>query len=640
MKANHAIFAWSDNYATSPLPKPFETVTKKEIPYFSTMAGGQTNAKAIRGVIKALLIYAALEMESSGSTVSFTDLHVDTGIGARSNSVGETIYVERRSQGRENCTDLITYNSDTGATRGSVYNAKTKRYSTYSIKGTGGTDGTSIFLGMLPAVLNNTVVSDLFTGFKEQLTAENWEDAYTYAVYISYCIYHMLCKSTILPTSINDETSLPRIPKTDVDTGKIGPSKGKVIAGAFHVFKVGEKNGFDNMAVLKIDPNSYQLSFEHDILSEEEELMVPKIPDYHVVSEEETFILSELERTWPNPQDRIRTIMLRGGSASGKSHLARIIAARLHRPAMTFSATPNMDESSLIGCMLPVVSDSKRDSFTKSDNMLLDKLYETDNQTESAQIVADSLGLPSLMELYYDPSGAYTKITGTEKKEVDSSEVYNIMTAKITGELKRLVSLCNQQQTEGVSYKYYESPLVRSIKNGYYIEIEEANIVKDPALFTSLNSVFEPSSPGILETPYGQVMRHPDFMAVYTLNPYYQGCRDMNFSVVRRCDLFLTMNNPAPEVIMQRVEKRVGLGNEEMLKIITDCFLAIDNKAKALGCQGEATLTALYKFAYAIKENVDVVKALHRYLINMITCDEDEVTELYDAAADTPILTL
>ena len=91
----------------------------------------------------------------------------------------------------------------------------------------------------------------------------------------------------------------------------------------------------------------------------------------------------------------------------------------------------------------------------------------------------------------------------------DSVEPYEVMTLiqqKVSSKLRELVT--QLPKNEGVSYMYYKSPLVKAIENGWMIEIQEFNVVKEAALFTSLNNVFDKDSNGILETPYGQVLRH------------------------------------------------------------------------------------------------------------------------------------
>ena len=644
---------WGYKKTTTP-PTPFDNTRYHNKKQQVTLPDGKIVISTMcNGIIKAMIIMAALQEEAAGKTVEFTTLHEGVAIGTRSNSEnGETVYVEKSSKTRE-CTDIIKYNPESGDIQGVFYPEDGARYSPYKLEGKGSTDGTAIFLSLFDILVReNYHINSEYQEIKNMFTEATFDlkdpvyDDDTYEFLdklwskmgiINYLVYKELTTdNSRIKCTLNNETELPTIASTSIKRGNEGPSKGKVTYGKFKILKEGGKasKAQQKKANKEMLKKAAFLPFERNEkdFSDEELAMIPQVKKSHVISDEEVFIISEIMNTFEDDLNSIKTIMLLGQSSSGKSHLAETIAARMHRPySAPLTCTPNMDETTLLGTTLPVIEGGKtRDGLSKDDNDLLDKLYSSKNENEAKAAFYCSMGVPEPEVVLYDPETAYQKITGKFKDSVEPYEVMTLIQQKVSSKLRELVT--QLPKNEGVSYMYYKSPLVKAIENGWMIEIQEFNVVKEAALFTSLNNVFDKDSNGILETPYGQVLRHPDFRAIYTANPNYAGCRDPHQSVIARSDMIVTMNNPAESVMRKRIESRMKFEDKDLLKQVIHTFTTVSNRAVEISCNGEATMRELYRFANAINRNVDKELALENYLLNAITRDEEDKAELREAA--------
>lgn len=635
------IWGFKSSLEASPLPYPFNLKTNKRLQVEHPTTHMVVNATVINGVVKATMIMIALQETAAGRDPSryFEDIYEGVAIGTRSNSdASETIYVEKPSKSRK-CTDIIKYNPATGEIKG-VFYPETGRPKPYKIKGSGGTDGTAIFLAMMDELIANVpeikeTFNNVKTKFEESASTEElWNDM----LLMSYLVYEALAKNGSVKCNLEETSELEVITATNIKRGYDGPSKGKVTYGQFKVLKVGEKKSTtekkkDFEAKFKKAAELPFLRTEKDF-STAELAMIPTVSAIHVPSDAEYFIVGEIIDTFEDPLNSIKTLMLLGQSSSGKSHLAQTLAARMRRPySAPLTCTPNMDETTLLGTTLPVIEGgSERDKLSKADNDLLDELYGSSDIELALQ---SALNIPDADTILYDPVGAYEELTGKAKKDATSNEVITLSQVLMQ---KKIKELAENLPNDGVKYMYYKSPLVKAIENGWMIEIQEFNVCKEAAIFTSLNNVFDKDANGILETPYGQVVRHPDFRAIYTANPEYAGCRDPHQSVIARSDMIVTMDMPSQKVMMDRVKKRMKFEDKDLLKQVVDTFMAVVDRANEISCNGEATMRELYRFANAILREAEPQTALENYVINAITRDKDDKAELMEAAEQTELM--
>lgn len=111
---------------------------------------------------------------------------------------------------------------------------------------------------------------------------------------------------------------------------------------------------------------------------------------------------------------------------------------------------------------------------------------------------------------------------------------------------------------------YVDSPLVKGIKRGYCIEIQEPLVVAKQGIFTALNSIMDDTESICL--PTGEVIKKdPRTMIVMTTNVDYVGCRKINQSVLRRMDLVLDVVQPSIDEMVERVMTITGEKDRNIL---------------------------------------------------------------------------
>ena len=128
-----------------------------------------------------------------------------------------------------------------------------------------------------------------------------------------------------------------------------------------------------------------------------------------------------------------------------------------------------------------------------------------------------------------------------------------------------LKSAGDDSENKTLQYTYAESPLLKAVRYGGVIEIQEPNVIVQPGVIVGLNGIMEPD--GILTLPTGEVVRrHPNTIVVITTNVTYEGCRDMNVSLLDRLDLVFDVNNPSVEELVERCKAQTGFKDDALLK--------------------------------------------------------------------------
>lgn len=635
---HHAIFSWNDDFKKNPLPAPLERLTEK----MGRVNGVQTTL--IRPFIKAILYYTndLIKLEKDQ-----TPDYLSLGYGNGTTSA-EKCFVELNDpENDSDITVIVVYDPGSGKILGSLYKASTNRLSQYTVKGAANAapDGTAVWLAMLTDLINkDNIYSLCIERMRKFLCGDTSQDDLVSEELLPACkaVYESLVKNIGSEVKLNlTSNTLPQITKFSLDSRKIGPALGKVEFGDFKVFPVLDGNGIGTVNTVNVDLSKYKLSFTKENLTPEESLMIPKIPDDNVTPAEAIEILDEMTETWSNPPaTKITQILLEGGAGSGKSYLARLIAAILKRPFISFTCTPNTDEADIKGALLPIASDSDLLDMSDEDRKILGVIYDSTSD-ELYDRMAQAMGLPDMTECFLAPDSAYAVLSGVYDASCDSQKAYSLLCNTIMSKVKELmqkVETSNKGSAGSVQYKYIPSTIVRAIQNGWLLELQEPSCMLQQGMLSCLFDVLDKESIGALNTVCGTIYRHPDFMVIATTNRKYKGTKPLNEAARSRFQYFCKMDTPSLEVIMQRVAKKVGLMDMELVHDIADIFKKLEGCALEINASGAATLRGLYAFADAIKRKKDITFALERYLLYSITTDEDEIDELKASLEDCHLL--
>ncbi len=248
-------------------------------------------------------------------------------------------------------------------------------------------------------------------------------------------------------------------------------------------------------------------------------------------------------------------------------------------------------------------------NWTRGEMKITTILLEGDagsGKTQLAKALSADFGLP------------YTKVTCFA--DMDKSDVLGSILPVLPEE---------EKNTEGVTYKYYPSEIVRAYENGWLLEIQEPTVIRDAAVLMSLNSALEPD--GSINLPTRIVHRHPDFIAVITTNRGYHGCRPLNEALRDRVQHSEKMDLPSVEVMTKRAAAKTGCTEEGLLLTFARVIVLLDQTANANAIKGVAGMRSYFFWADAVLQGSELVDALYHKVIYKITTDPDEIIILEQA---------
>ncbi|WNC15691.1 AAA family ATPase [Brevibacillus brevis] len=340
----------------------------------------------------------------------------------------------------------------------------------------------------------------------------------------------------------------------------------------------------------------YRLSPGRQLTAEEEKL-VWKRPLSHKVSEEERRISREIKRNWNRGEMKIANILLEGDAGSGKTQLAKALSANFGLPYTKVTCFADMDQSDLIGAILPVVSTDRLEKMEPVDQRALKALYESDGFQSATEILMEVLG---------------------------------IAREQAALQLKRLLKLAAEwTDGEAVQYRFYPSEIVRAYQKGYLLEIQEPNVIRDAAVLMALNSALELD--GSINLPTEIVRRHPDFIAVITANRSYAGARPLNEALRDRVQHTEKMDLPTKEVMIERAMAKTGYRDETVLGVLADAIILLDKTARANAIKGVAGMRSYFYWADAVAWGASAKESLYHKVIYKITTDSEEIRLLEEA---------
>ena len=291
---------------------------------------------------------------------------------------------------------------------------------------------------------------------------------------------------------------------------KVATSKGTVI--------VNKKTTKELAGKFKLNPSR--------VLTEEEEKLIPGdsiddlVPNGMVVDEASLIAKSSF----------FRNVMWTGATGTGKSTSAAMLAKMLDIPYVFMTMNDQTLSSDLLVSILPATDAAK------------------------AEVDALKASLPTPTAIALDPVDAYKQITGKIKEDVTEQDCMDAMSAKY----EELFSKSN-------GFVKVESPFIQAFKNGWLIEVQEANTCAKSGTLVALNSALDSCAQII--TPYGEVIkRHPDCVVVMTANIGYAGRRPMDESIISRMHLCGEFELPEEDQFVKDLMNITGCKDEDIVK--------------------------------------------------------------------------
>lgn len=589
------------------LPKPFEDYSDKAV--FTDVASKyctqpQKKSTLHAATLQAILTY--LELEAPLGTR--TDDQPGA-IGTQTNTYTICEYPSRTGE-----LHVIVYNHANGKFTGGKYTIPpdTENAPERYVFQENGNTGSALFFALMPTLLSDEEFNDKYQELKKyrengypdlDLAAET-------AAILCDNAYRRIRYSTTLPaggirTDIPSNGVIPLLKPLVIQKGVYAPTD--ILHGSFQVLKTGNLSGAQPSLIAKADFVGKYVFSPARILTPEEELTVPELPEWYIIPKEIQRICEHAKLTTDTIQP-MRNFLLRGPAGTGKTEGAKAIAAGLHLPYRCLTCSANTEIFDLLGQILPDV-DGRRTA--------LERRY------------------PTFQDIMLDPASAYEVLTGTYNEEITEDEVYKKLIDTVFDEMHDYYA----QKSGHQNFHYVDTPLVEAIRHGYVLELQEPTVIANPGVLVGLNSLLDRCNSVFL--PNGEIInRHPDTVIVVTTNNDYAGCRPLNQSVISRMNLVIDLTEPDEKTLVQRVLGITGCKESQTVQTMARVVHSISEYCQANlitdGCCGVRELIAWVQ-SYMICG--DLQESARYTILSSVTADMDSQAEVESSCLETVLST-
>lgn len=605
------------NYSRS-LPVPFDTMTNKKVKVAS-MYGAKTESTLCGSVIKA--VHAMCRCMNGTGEGAVGQIDANKSVAEYKSSVGPDTY------------HLVVFDAASGSALASVYDKNTELIEQY-VAHPSQRDGAAIFFALMPFLMSDAEFDETFQEYYDQFIAGYPDMAKATESMAILCdnAYRRI-KDDTCPAHINitvDKSgNLMRVSQGQLDSGSFVPTS--VTAGEFTIFaKTGpaviKKAG---VVVEHTDfVGKYPLT-PGRTLSALELSLIPKLPEWYIIPPEVVDICKHAQKTTGRPM-QMRNFLLRGPAGTGKTMGAKAIAAGLGLPYMKYTCSANTEIFDFTGMIFPETD------AVSTGSPELDREREILKSMGGISYanVAKLMRLPDLDDMDYDPAGVYQALTGVENLAATVQDCMSVVLKKVTEKVQALSKRAENRQSSGQNYTYVETDFVKALKHGYLVEVQEPSTIIQPGVLVGLNSLLEQE--GSITLPTGEIIRrHPDTVVIVTTNVSYEGCRQMNQSVVDRMSLVKDIDLPEPEVMVQRAMAVTGCADEylvsQMVQVVNDMA---DYCRKNSITDGACGMRSLIDWVISAEISGDPYLSAKYTVISKATADEEDREALITTILD------
>ena len=605
------------NYSRS-LPVPFDTMTNKKVKVAS-MYGAKTESTLCGSVIKA--VHAMCRCMNGTGEGAVGQIDTNKSVAEYKSSVGPDAY------------HLVVFDAASGSALASVYDKNTELIEQY-VAHPSQRDGAAIFFALMPFLMSDAEFDETFQEYYDQFIAGYPDMAKATESMAILCdnAYRRI-KDDTCPAHINitvDKSgNLMRVSQGQLDSGSFVPTS--VTAGEFTIFaKTGpaviKKAG---VVVEHTDfVGKYPLT-PGRTLSALEQSLIPKLPEWYIIPPEVVDICKHAQKTTGRPM-QMRNFLLRGPAGTGKTMGAKAIAAGLGLPYMKYTCSANTEIFDFTGMIFPETD------AVSTGSPELDREREILKSMGGISYanVAKLMRFPDLDDMDYDPAGVYQALTGVENLAATVQDCMSVVLEKVTEKVQALSKRAETRQSSGQNYTYVETDFVKALKHGYLVEVQEPSTIIQPGVLVGLNSLLEQE--GSITLPTGEIIRrHPDTVVIVTTNVSYEGCRQMNQSVVDRMSLVKDIELPEPEVMVQRAMAVTGCADEylvsQMVQVVNDMA---DYCRKNSITDGACGMRSLIDWVISAEISGDPYLSAKYTVISKATADEEDREALITTILD------
>lgn len=327
------------------------------------------------------------------------------------------------------------------------------------------------------------------------------------------------------------------------------------------------------------------------------------VPDSHIPGVEAYSLCKHIQKSSKTPRP-IRNILLRGEAGTGKTETAKDIALGLGLPYVFVTCSSDTEIYDLLGQMMPNKPNETPMSIDEYQNAYGD---------------LDLNALPTATDISNDPEMAYKAITGKKKRDATEADC-------LAAIIQRAMAGGTDSGANG--FHYVESPLIQAIRNGWVCEIQEPTVIAKPGVLVGLNGLLDSTS--AVNLPTGEtIRRHPDAVIIATTNISYEGCRDMNQSVLSRFQIKMDIHAPEDTILAERLRSMTGCPKSVRVSQILKAYHAVLNTLKTLYLtDGSVDLRTLADWISSYMITGSYMESAEMTIIPSATADEEGINKV------------
>ena len=571
------------------LPKPFDDIVTKytEIrsKYSPPSAASTLHASTLRAILAYMALDHADEWPGKAKPLGAVGTQADN-------------FVTAEYPSRTGSTHVVVFNSTNGKFTAAKMSDPSDPPRNYVLKESGDS-GAALFFALMPTALQDEEFTDEYAKLWACCKAgyPDVDDAAQHAAILCDNLYRRIenpagCGAAGIRVSIAASGNIQPFTPLAISQGTYNPTS--TILGEFTIMEPGRaapKKG----AVIKAEDFAAQYRFSAAPLTAAEESLIPRLPPWYVIPEEVVLACRHAKETTGSAQP-MRNFMFRGPAGTGKTEGAKAFAAGVHRPYVSLTCNANFEIYDFLGQMMP------------------------DVQTGSVRRDAD---LPSLQDIQMDPASAYCAMTGEYREDVTDSDVFDKLL-----EVMALRAKAEQHAQARQSFRYVDTPFVQALRRGYVVEIQEPTVIANPGVMVGLNSLLDRCNS--ITLPTGEVIeRHPDCVVIVTTNIGYEGCRDMNQSVLSRMNLIIDFDQPDTATMTNRVIKLTGCTDKGAVRQMVECVGEIIRCCREKSItDGSCGMRELIAWVQSFMVTHDILAAAKYTVLSAVSGDPENREEI------------
>lgn len=571
------------------LPKPFDDIVTKYTEIRSKYSPPSAASTLHASTLRAILAYMALDHADEWPGK-------DKPLGAVGTQADNFVIAEYPS--RTGSTHVVVFNSTNGKFTAAKMSDPSDPPRNYVLKESGDS-GAALFFALMPTALQDEEFTDEYAKLWDCCKAgyPDVDDAAEHAAILCDNLYRRIenpagCGAAGIRVSIAASGNIQPFTPLAISQGTYNPTS--TILGEFTIMEPGRaapKKG----AVIKAEDFAAQYRFSAAPLTAAEESLIPRLPPWYVIPEEVVLACRHAKETTGSAQP-MRNFMFRGPAGTGKTEGAKAFAAGVHRPYVSLTCNANFEIYDFLGQMMP------------------------DVQTGSVRRDAD---LPSLQDIQMDPASAYCAMTGEYREDVTDSDVFDKLL-----EVMAMRAKAKQPAQARQSFRYVDTPFVQALRRGYVVEIQEPTVIANPGVMVGLNSLLDRCNS--ITLPTGEVIeRHPDCVVIVTTNIGYEGCRDMNQSVLSRMNLIIDFDQPDTATMANRVIKLTGCTDKGAVRQMVGCVGEIIRCCREKSItDGNCGMRELIAWVQSFMVTHDILAAAKYTVLSAVSGDPENREEI------------